>query len=243
MRAVAIIFRRELASYLTSTMGYIVAAVTLLLDGLLFYGQALGPAAGARMSTDVLTRFFFTTSGLVSIAAVVLSTRLLAEERQLDTLVLLNTSPIRDAQIVAGKFLSALVFLTGITLLSLYMPLMILVNGKISFGQVAIGYLGLVLLGAAVLAIGVFASSLTRHALLAGFLGAAFTGIMFLFWPLSLVIPYPLNTVFQGMAIHGRHFTGFEVGVLQLKDVAYYLAVTYFFLLMATKAMEAKRWE
>jgi ABC-2 type transport system permease protein len=224
-------------------MGYVVAAVTLLLAGLLFYGQALGPAAGARMSTDVLTRFFFTTSGLVSIAAVVLSTRLLAEERQLETLVLLNTSPIRDTQIVAGKYLSALAFLTFITALSLYMPLMIVVNGKISLGQVAVGYFGLILLGSAVIAIGIFASSLTRHALLAAFLGAAFTGIMFLFWPLALVIPYPLSVVFQGMAIHGRHFTGFEVGVLQLKDVVYYLAVTYFFLLMAVKVMEAKRWE
>ena len=243
MRATWIIFRRELGSYLTSAMGYIVAAVTLLLDGLLFYGQALGPAAGARMSTDVLTRFFFTTSGLVAIAAVVLSTRTLAEERQLETLVLLNTSPIRDSQIVAGKFLAALAFLTGITVASVYMPLLILVNGKISFGQVAVGYLGLLMLGSAVLAIGVFASSLTRSQLLAAFLGAAFTGIMFMFWPLSYVIPYPMSVVFAGVAIHGRHFTGFEVGVLQLKDVVYYLAVTYFFLLMSVKAMEAKRWE
>ncbi len=243
MRAVRVIFRRELGAYLTSTMGYVVAAVMLLLDGLLFYGQALGPAAGERLSTDVLTRFFFTTSGLVAIAAVVLSTRLLAEERQLETLVLLNTSPVKDTQIVVGKFLSALAFLTVITSLTVYMPLMIMVNGKVSFGQVGVGYLGLVLLGSAVIAIGVFASSLTRHPLLAAFLGAAFVGIMFLFWPLGLVIPYPLSVVFQGLAIHGRHFTGFEVGVLQLKDVVYYLAVTYFFLLMATKAMEAKRWE
>jgi ABC-2 type transport system permease protein len=243
MGAVAIIFRRELGAYLTSAMGYVVAAVTLLLAGLLFYGQALGPAAGARMSTDVLTRFFFTTSGLVSIAAVVLSTRLLAEERQLETLALLNTSPINDAQIVVGKYLSALAFLTFITALSLYMPLMILVNGKVSLGQVAVGYLGLVLLGSAVISIGVLASSLTRHSMFAAFLGAAFTGIMFLFWPLALVIPYPLSVVFQGIAIHGRHFTGFEVGVLQLKDIVYYLAVTYFFLLMSVKVMEAKRWE
>jgi ABC-2 type transport system permease protein len=99
------------------------------------------------------------------------------------------------------------------------------------------------MLGGSVLAIGVFASSLTRSQLLAAVLGGAFTGVMFLFWPLSFVMPYPLSRVVAAVAIHGRHFTGFEVGVLQLKDVVYYLAVTYLFLLMAVKTMEAKRWE
>jgi len=224
-------------------MGFVVAAVVLLIDGLLFYGQALGPAAGERLSAEVLARFFYNTSGLVAIAAVAVSIRLLAEERQLDTLTLLNTSPIRDREIVLGKFLSAFAFLSGITLLSFYMPLLILVNGKISFGQVWVGYVGLFLLGGAVLAIGVFASALTRHQLLAAALGSAFTGIMFLFWPLSMVIDPPLSRVMAALAIHGRHFSGFQIGVLQLRDVVYYLAVTYFFLLMATKTLEAKRWE
>src|SRR5213076_2323755 len=101
------------------------------------------------------------------IAAVALSVRLLAEERQQGTMVLLHTSPVRDAEIVAGKFLSAFVFLAAITLASVYMPLLILVHGKIAFAQVAVGYLGLLLLGAAALSIGLFASSLTRHQLVA----------------------------------------------------------------------------
>src|SRR5690554_6529003 len=161
VRATWTIFRRELAAYLASPLGWIVAATVLLLDGLLFYAQALGPAAGERLSAEVLSRFFWTTSGLVAIAAVALSVRLLVEERQLDTLVLLNTSPVRDREIVLGKFLSAFAFLGGITLLTLYMPLLVMVNGKISAGQIGVGYLGLFLIGGAVLAVGVFASSLT----------------------------------------------------------------------------------
>lgn len=243
MRAVNVIFRRELREYLHSFTGYGVAAAVLLVDGLLFYAEALGPAAGERLSAEVLARFFYSTSGLIAIAAVALSVRLIAEERQSGTLVLLTTSPIREWEMVAGKFLSALAFLTGMTLISLYMPLLILVNGKISLGQVFVGYLGLLLLGAACLAIGVFASALTRHQLLAVAVGAAVTGAMFLFWPLSLVLEPPLSRVFAGLAIHARHFQGFQIGVIHLRDVMYYLSVTYFFLLIATKTIEAKRWE
>jgi len=190
----------------------------------------------------VLARFFYTTSGLVTIAAVALSIRLVAEERQSGTLVLLTTAPVRDWQIVAGKFLSAFVFLCGITLLSFYMPLLVLVNGRISWAQVGVGYLGLFLLGGAVLSIGLFASALTRSQLVAAVVASAVTGTMFLFWQLSQVLPPPFHGVFAGLAIHSRHFQDFQWGILHLRDVVYYLALTYFFLLLSTKVMEARRW-
>jgi ABC-2 type transport system permease protein len=129
------------------------------------------------------------------------------------------------------------------TLLSVYMPLLILVNGKVSIGQVAVGYLGLLLIGAAALAMGTFATSLTRSYLLAIVVGAAVTSIMFLFWPLARVVDPPLSRVLPGLALHGLHFSPFQIGVLHVRDVVYYLAVTYFFLLAAAKVMEAKRWE
>ena len=171
-----------------------------------------------------------------------LSIRLVAEERQSGTLVLLTTAPLRDWQIIAGKFLSAFVFLAGITLLSLYMPLLILVNGRISWAQVGVGYLGLFLLGGAVLSIGLFASSLTRSQLVAAVVASAVTGMMFLFWQLSQVLPSPFSGVLSGLAIHARHFEDFQWGVLHLRDVVYYLAVMYFFLFLSTKVMEARRW-
>jgi ABC-2 type transport system permease protein len=213
-----------------------------LLDGLLFYAEALGPAAGTRLSAEVLARFFFNTSGLVAIAAVALSIRLLTEERQTGSMVLLDTSPVRDRDIILGKFLSAFVFLAALTLSTIYMPLLVLVNGRVSWGHLAVGYLGVLLLGAAVLSIGLFASALTRHKLMAAAVGAALTGLMFLFWQVALVIDPPLSRVFAGLAIHARHFSGFQIGVLHLRDVVYYLSVTYFFLLLSTKTLEARRW-
>jgi len=94
-----------------------------------------------------------------------------------------------------------------------------------------------------VLAVGLFATSLTRQQLLAAAIASAVTGILFLFWPLSQIVGPPLSRVFAALSLHGRHFTGFQSGLLHLRDVVYYLAVTYFFLLAATKVMEAKRWE
>lgn len=243
MRSALIIARRELAGYLSTPMGWIVAAATLLVDGLLFYALALGPAAGPRLSGEVLARFFWTTSGLIPIAAVALSVRLLTEERQLDTLVLLATAPVRDREIVLGKFLAALGFLAMLTLLTFYMPLLVMVNGKISLGQVAVGYLGLLLLGGATLAVGLFASTLTRSTLLAVALGAALTAALFLLYPLGSVLDPPLGGVFRALSIHGQHFFPFQVGALHLRDVVFYLSMTFFFLLVSTKVLEAKRWE
>jgi ABC-2 type transport system permease protein len=243
MGAIGIILRRELAAYLKSPLGWVVGAALLLLAGLFFYAEALGPRAGAALSADVITRFFFNTSGLVSVAAVALSIRLITEERQSGSMVLLHTAPVRDREIVLGKFLAALVFLSVITVATAYLPLLVLVNGKISWGHLAVGYLGTLLLGASVLAIGLFASSLARTQLAAAVAGAVLTGLMFLFYPLSFVVGEPLARVFAALGIHGRHFTGFQTGVLHLRDVAYYLFVTYFFLLLATRTLEARRWQ
>ena len=233
--------RRELGAYLRSPIGYIIAAAVLFIDGILFEGRALG--AGKRLSADVLREFFYVSSGTTLIAAVALSIRLIAEERQNQTIVLLNTSPVRDIEIVIGKFLSAFLFLAAIILASIYMPLLIMVRGKISSGHVAVGYLGLLLLGGAALAIGTFATSLARHQLVAASVGATLVGAMVLLWPLSKQLDPPLKSVVASLDLFARHYPPFMSGVLHLRDVVFYLAVTYFFLLLATKTMEAKRWQ
>ena len=110
MKPIALIIRRELSAYLRSPLGWVVAAVVLLMDGLLFNSFALGSDT-ARKSSEILRQFFYFSSGTTMAASLFLSMRLIAEERQNGTLTLLFTSPIRDYQIVIGKFLSALIFL------------------------------------------------------------------------------------------------------------------------------------
>jgi len=240
MNGAALIARRELRAYLRSPFGYIVGAAMLLIDGLLFQGYALG--AGPRLSADVLHDFFYFASGTTMVAAILLSMRLLAEERQTGTLVLLNTAPLRDSEIVAGKFLSAFAFVVLLTVLTAYMPLLILVNGRVSVGHVLVGYLGLMLLGGASVAIGLFGSALAKSQVLAAVIGAGILVAMLLLWLVGRVTDPPLNTFLAALALHNDRQNAFMKGLLRADNVVYYLAVTYFFLLAATKTLEARRW-
>jgi ABC-2 type transport system permease protein len=117
MTAMLLIARRELAAYLRTMSGYIIAAAVLVVDGILFNAFALGSGSD-RLSTEVLGQFFYFSSGTTMIASVFLSMRLLAEERQTGTMALLASSPVRERDIVIGKFLSALAFLSLFTLAS-----------------------------------------------------------------------------------------------------------------------------
>ena len=119
-------------------------------------------------SAEVLSPTSSTISfGTTAFASVFISMRLLAEERQTGTLVLLTSSPVHDWEIVLGKYLSALAFLAIVTIASVYIPALIMVNGKVSFGHLFAGYLGVLLVGSATLAIGVFGSALARNQILA----------------------------------------------------------------------------
>lgn len=240
MNAAGLIAGRELRAYLRSPFGYIVAAATLLIDGLLFEGFALG--ADARLSADVLYDFFYFASGTTMVASILLSMRLVAEERQTGTLVLMNTAPVRDSEIVLGKFLASFAFIAFLTVLTAYMPLLIMVNGKVSIGHVLVGYLGLVLLGAASVAIGLFGSAVAKTQVLAAIAGAGILVVMLLLWLVARVTDPPLNTFLAGLALHNERQSAFMRGVLRLDNVVYYAAVTYFFLLAATKTLEARRW-
>jgi ABC-2 type transport system permease protein len=241
VRALSTIYRKELGSYLRSPVGYLIAAVMLLICGVLFQTQALGRTP--QLSAIVLSEFFRFCSGCTIGAAIALSIRLISEERQQHTIVLLNTSPVRDAEIVAGKFLAALTFLSLIVMASFYMPMLIKVNGKITMAQVLVGYLGLILLGASVLAIGMFASALTRYQLIAAAIALVIIVPLLSLYPLGLKLGQPMKGVFMSLDLWHEHFgLGFMKGIINLKDIVYYLAMTYFFLMLTTRTLEAKRW-
>jgi ABC-2 type transport system permease protein len=241
MRATSIIYKRELGRYLRSPIGWIIAAAALLVEGILFQSQAL---SGDNLSAIVLEKYFYFASGIPLFVGVILAFRLLAEERQNHSMILLKTSPIRDTEIVLGKFFAALTFLAIIFALSIYMPLLVKVNGKITASQIFVGYFGMLLLGSAVLAIGMFASALTSNQIVAALLGALFVAVFVMMFPLAKRLDAPVQTVLEQVDLWWIHYQGgFMRGVINLKDVIYYLAMTYFFLLLAVKTLEAKRWQ
>lgn len=244
MRAAWLIAKRELGAYFRTPLGYIVAAVLLFLFGALFQTLAMGTLAGeAKLSSEVVKDFFYYTSGLVFFAAILMSFRLFAEERQMGTMVLLETAPIKEWQVVAGKFLSAYLVVCMVTALSVYMPIMVQVSGKVTWGHILAGYLGLFMFAAPLVAMGTFASALTRSQVVAALVGA---GIMLLFIGFYVLIPVvqsPIKDVISYLDLYFEHFgPTFTRGMVRTTDFIYYGSLTFVFLLATTKVLAARRW-
>ncbi|MCX6105772.1 MAG: ABC transporter permease [Proteobacteria bacterium] len=232
---------RELRAYFSTWMGYVICAAALFIEGLLFNAYAVGNQP--KVSADVLADYFYFASGMTMVAGVFLAMRLLAEEKQNGTLVLFYTSPISERQIVYGKFLSALCFSLIIQLLSLYMPGLVFMVGKVSLGHLAAGYLMLTLLGACAISISLFASAISPNQLVAGVTGALFLVTFLILWMVADVVSPPLKELFGYLAIHNRHFVPFAQGIVHTRDVIYYGSVVVFFLECSVRALEARRWQ
>jgi ABC-2 type transport system permease protein len=241
MNAIALIARRELGSYFRTWLGYIIIAAVLLLQGILFNAFALGTGMDRR-SSDVLMQFFYTMSGCTMVAAIFISMRLLAAEREGGTVNLLYSSPVRDFEIVIGKFLSGLAFLAIVLFATSFMPAMVLVAGKISWGHVFAGYLGLLLLGSAVLAVGTLGSALTKSQILSVIISALMVVALLTCWWVGRVSDRPLSNIFENLALWQIHFQPFMQGMIHTRDVIFYLAITYVGLFGATRVLEARRW-
>jgi len=240
MRGLLLVTRRELGAYLNGYWGYLIVSILLALQGLFFNAFALG--SSARVSADVLEDFFYFSFGFTVAAAVLLTMRLVAEERQTGTIVLIDSSPLSDWQVVGGKYLSAVVVITAMLVLSGYMPALIFVNGKVSLGHIFSGYLGVLLAGSATCAIGTFTSSITRYQIVAAILGGVIVVTLILAWLLGRVTEAPLDDIWSYMSLFDRHFQPFMRGRINLEDVVFYLSVTFVFLMLSTRLMSARRW-
>lgn len=238
MRNIWLVARRELGAFLKSPMGYVIVAIVLFVDGLLFTTYALGGTP--KLSSEVLQLFFAFASFMSAVAGVLLAMRLIAEERQLDTLTLLLTSPIREHEIVLGKFLSALIFFAGMTLLTIHMPLLIFVNGKVSLGHILAGYLGLLMLGMMSLSVGLFASAVAKNQLVAAVAGGGILTAIYLCYLATRIADPPLRDVLA--FISWQKHLSWQNGVLNTRDVFFYLSSTYLFLLLSIHVLQARRW-
>jgi ABC-2 type transport system permease protein len=239
MTSIWLIARRELRATVLSPLGFIVAALALLLIGLFFNASAM---EGNKLSTQVLAGFFEILSGVSMVASVFIAMRLFAEERQTKTISLLLAAPVKDTQVVLGKFLGGFLFLSILILLSVYIPLLILIHGKISLGHIVAGYLGTLLLGAASMSIGTFCSALAKSQIIALMTGSVIMATSVILWMLGRVTDAPFNDLFPYMALHNIHFRPFMNGKIHLRDLVYYLSVSAFFLAAATRMLESRRW-
>ena len=237
MKNIAIIFRKELKSYLLSPMAYVVTAVFLVLTGT-FFATYL---ASTNYSDTSIRGFLGAGQILILLFAAVLTMRLIAEEKKLGTWELLLTVPVRDTEIILGKFLGSLAVLTGMLVLTFYYPILLMVFGDPDLGPIITSYLGLFLLGCAALAVGIFASSLTSNQIVAAVVGG---GILFTLWFLGIAgnfVPGALGEVLSYISL-SHHFPDFVRGIVDTKAIVYYLSVTALFLYMAIRSTETDRW-
>jgi ABC-2 type transport system permease protein len=237
VKNIGIISRKELLSYLTSPMAYIVTAIFLVLSGT-FFSTYL---ANTNYSDTSIRGFLNAAQILILLFSAVLTMRLVAEEKKLGTWELLLTAPVRDSEIVLGKFISALGVLTGMLVLTLYYPTLLMVFGDPDLGPIGTSYLGLFLLGNACLSIGIFASTLTSNQIVSAVVAG---GILFALWFLGAVTrfaPGGLGEVLSYLSL-SRHFPDFVRGIVDTKAIVYYLSVTALFLYLATGSIETGRW-
>jgi ABC-2 type transport system permease protein len=249
-------FVKEMRLYFTSPVAYAVLLVFAVVMGLFFYLQfstfavasmqaMMNPmmARDLNVSDAVLRPLFFNTLSVILFLFLmpVITMRLFAEERRSGTLELLLTYPVRDVAVLAGKYLAALALylvMLGVTLV--YVGMMAYFT-RVEWGTLLTLYLGLLLMGAAFLAIGTFASSLTENQIVA----ALMTGVILLgFWIIgwfSDSVGGQGGRILSHLSIPER-MENLSKGVLDTRDIIYFVDLTALALFLSLKSLEARRW-
>lgn len=249
------IFKKELRLYFTSPVAYAVGTIFLLIAGYFFYSifafftmasmqSMMNPAMARELNvTDsVLRPLFANLSVILLLIMPLLTMRLIAEERRAGTIELLLTYPIRDGAVLAGKYLAALALYAMMIGFTLAYPAMVAYFARLEWGPLLTGYLGLLLMGAAFLAVGLFASSVTENQIVAAVITF---GVLLMFWVIGWSADYAgggFGRVLAHLSIL-EHNESFARGVLDTKDVIYYLNFTALALFLTLRMLEARRWK
>ena len=175
MRTVQAVAWKEIQVYFSNPMAYIVGLIYLAVTGFFFVLDLGNPFPEAS-----LTDFFQGATIMMVLLAPALTMRLLSEEQKLGTIELLLTSPVRDWEVVIGKYSASLVFLISLLAMTLYYPLLLFLFANPDPGPIYSGYLGLVLYGAAALSIGILTSTLTSNQIVAFIVSAGILLLLFL---------------------------------------------------------------
>jgi ABC-2 type transport system permease protein len=253
MRNVWTIYRKELNSYFVSPIAYILLLMFALVFGFFFwnalgmfvyYGiesQMRGQMYPMNVNEQVIRPLLSNISVVGLFFIPMITMRLFAEEKRNGTIELLATSPIRDAEVIVGKWLAAVTLYASMLLFSAVNFSFLFRYGNPDWKPLAIGYLGLLLQAGALLAIGTFVSSLTRNQIIAG---AVTFGVCLLLWVLEWVSGYETAMwarVLSYMSVI-THYESFGKGVLATKDAIYYVTLIFLGLFLTARSMESLRW-
>jgi ABC-2 type transport system permease protein len=248
------IYKKEVRLYFTAPVAWILLTIFLAIAGLFFYAifgnftrvsmqMAMNPQGGRDLNvTDAVLRPLFANLSVILLLVMPLVTmRLFAEERRSGTIELLLTYPVRDGAVLIAKYLAAFTLYATMIAGTLAYPAIVAYFARVEWGPLLTGYIGLMLMGAMFLAVGLFASSLTENQIVAA---VVTFGILLIFWIIGWTAEFATGTlgaILTHLSIL-EHNDTFAKGVLDTKDVIYYLDFTALALFLTLRSLEARRW-
>ncbi|HEX5646128.1 MAG TPA: ABC transporter permease subunit [Nitrospira sp.] len=256
MTPVQAVIAKELRGYFVSPIVYVVGSVFLLIFGLLSYlyivfagAQAIqlmqmqGGMAQINLNDLVFRNLFASMRFVLLIILPILTMRLFAEERKLRTFEFLMTSPIRINDIVAGKFVSALLIYFGLLGITGLVPTVLMLFSDFDWGPVLTGYLGMALLGALFLAVGLFASALTENQIVAAFVGFGTLLTMWLVAGLGALLGDTTMGHIVSYISFMEHYDRLVNGLIDTSDLVYFASGLALMLFLTHQVVDSARWK
>ena len=253
MKNVLLICFKEFKGYFVSPIGYAVMALFALIFGFGFYtatrdmvqlgfrAQMMGQQQPMSVN-DMVIRPLLGFAGTIALFLIPMITmRLIAEEKRTGTIELLLTSPVTDMEIILGKWLGALLLYMSVLGMSVLNIAMLFLWGKPDIKPLLVAYLGLLLQGGCLLALGTLISTMTRNQIVAG--GVTFF-VSLLLWLLQWFTAYGASPALQVVNYLSivTHMENFSKGVIDSKDIVFYLSFIFFLLFLTKRSMESLRW-
>jgi ABC-2 type transport system permease protein len=253
VRNIWTICRRELYAYFVSPIAWVLLTIFAFLSGAFTYlisaafmrasleGQMSGQTFPMNVNEQVIAPLFSNMAVVGLFLIPLISMRLFAEEKRQGTIELLVTSPIHDLEVVLGKWLSAVLMYGALLVVLLADYSFLFFYGNPDWKPVATGFLGILLQGACLLAFGTFISTLTRNQIVAGAIGFALALVL---WILNWTTSFGNSDTVQVLNYLSivSHMDSFSRGVVDTKDLIYYLSMIFFGLFLTARSLESLRW-
>jgi ABC-2 type transport system permease protein len=254
VRNIWVICQKELNSYFVSWIAYLLLAMFAVIFGYFFWTllgffvfegiemQMRGQSIPMNINEQIIRPLFSNVSVIALLVIIPLITmRLFAEEKRTGTIELLVTSPIRDLEIIIGKWLAALMLYASLILFASLNFVFLFMYGKPDWKPMLIGYLGLFLQAGALLALGTFVSTLTKNQIIAGSVTFALCLLLYICGWVAGFEQATWAKVLQYISV-ATHSESFAKGVIDTKDVVFYLSVIFLGLFFTARSMESLRW-
>ncbi|MBN1276707.1 MAG: ABC transporter permease subunit [Deltaproteobacteria bacterium] len=220
MVQIAHIFKKEFKVYFVSPIAYFVISIFLLVTGWFFFTPFF------LFNQASLRSFFALFPIIFSFIVPAMTMRLFSEEMNVGSYEILLTMPVTYLDVILGKFLASVVFIAVMMVPTISYPITVSLLGQLDWGPVAGGYMGAVLLGAAFSGIGLFASSMTRNQIVAFITGMAICFSLTLIDKMLFFLP-PAMLGFMQYLGAGFHFQNISKGIIDSRDILYFLSVTF----------------